>query len=68
MKTYYDGEEREILKIEHWQFHQQFGEIWMVYYIRNGCRGMLPVHATDELDAFNKFPEALALHSKNNEE
>ena len=68
MKTYYDGEEREILSIEFSYAHPGQGDLWVVKYRRGTSYGSLIVRAEDELDAFNKFPEQLALHSKNNNE
>ena len=68
MSTYYDGEEREILKIGYWTHHPKEGAVWMVQYKRGEFIGQIVFPATDELDAFNKFPAALERLSKNNEE
>lgn len=68
MKTYYDGEEREILSIEFSYAHPGQGNLWVVKYRRGTSYGSLIVRAKDELDAFNKFPEELAKHSVNYED
>ena len=68
MKTYYDGEEREIISITHWQYHPQLGDVWDVQYRRDGKTGHLPVPAQDELDAMRKFHAELAKHSVNYED
>ena len=68
MKTYYDGEEREILSIEFSYAHPGQGDLWVVKYRRGTSYGSLIVRAKDELDACNKFPEELAKHSVNYEE
>ena len=68
MKTYYDGEEREITGIRYWSFHngQTF---YCVYYTRGSeFKGALVLAATDELDAMRKFPDELARQSINHEE
>ena len=67
MKTYYDGEEREILKIGYWTYHPKVGDVWVVTYKRGESIGQIMVAATDELDAMRKFPEALEQLSKNEE-
>ena len=67
MKTYYDGEEREVLKIEPY-FSLDGKPVWLVTYRRGESQGNLIVVADDELDAFNKFPEVLARMSINHEE
>ena len=68
MKTYYDGEEREILFIEAWGDHPKCGALWRVVYKRGESAGSLIVAAPDELGAYNRFPEALEKLSKNNNE
>ena len=62
MKTYYDGEEREILRIERYSTLDN-KPLWLVTYRRGESQGNLIVQAEDELDAFNKFPEQLARNS-----
>ena len=64
MKTYYDGEEREILKIYHWSVVDR-KNYWSVQYRRGDCVGALLVQAEDELDAMRKFLAALEEFSKN---
>ena len=67
MKTYYDGEEREITGIRYWSFHN--GQTYYcVYYKRGKFFGSLVVPAQDELDAMRKFPDELARQSINHEE
>ena len=68
MKTYYDGEEREVISITPYYFAPKMGQVWLVLYKCGGRRGELLVPATDELDAFNKFPEYLDAYSINYEE
>ena len=68
MKTYYDGEEREVTSITPYYFAPKMGQVWLILYKCGGRRGELLVPATDELDAFNKFPEVLARMSINHEE
>ena len=68
MKTYYDGEEREILEIAYWTTTPKGGAVFKVRYKRGESVGEIVFPATDELDAFNKFPEYLAEYSINNEE
>ena len=68
MKTYYDGEEREILKIVMHSEMVRGDPWWLVYYKRGESHGNLIVQAKDELDAMLKFPETLAEYSKNFEE
>ena len=67
MKTYYDGEEREILSIK---YYRTLGNkpLWLVTYQRGTSQGDLIVQAKDELDAMRKFPETLAKYSKNFED
>lgn len=65
MKTYYDGEEREILFIEAWGDHPKCGALWRVVYKRGDSTGNLIVAAPDELGAYNRFPEVLARMSFN---
>lgn len=67
MKTYYDGEEREILGIEHYTYHPSRGDVWLVIYRRGDSQSSLLVPATDELDAMRKFPAELERLSKNEE-
>ena len=67
MKTYYDGEEREILGIKLWT-HTGKTAYWVVQYQRGESIGQLVVPAKDELDAMLKFPETLARMSKNYED
>ena len=66
-KTYYDGEEREILEIRPFVFSYGM-QYWMVHYKRGESHGELLVPAVDELDAMRKFPQALADLSKNDDE
>ena len=66
-KTYYDGEEREILFIVAWGDHPKHGALWRVVYKRGECMGSLIVAAPDELGAYNRFPEALEQLSKNDD-
>jgi hypothetical protein len=68
MKTFYDGEEREILKIVMHSDRVRGNPYWNVYYKRGEAYGNLIVQATDELDAMRKFPEALARMSVNPDE
>lgn len=68
MKTYYDGEDREIISITRYYFAPKTGAVWRILYKCGVRRGELLVPATDELDAFNKFPAELERLSKNNEE
>lgn len=68
MKTYYDGEEREILGIEEHLWHPTLGTMWKVTYQRDGFVAYLLVPALDELDAMRKFPDELERLSKNHEE
>jgi hypothetical protein len=68
MKTYYDGEEREILKIVQHSDRVRGDPYWNVYYKRGESYGNLIVQAKDELDAMRKFPEALARMSINPED
>ena len=68
MKTYYDGEEREILEIAYWTTTPKGGAVFKVRYKRGESVGEIVFPATDELDAFNKFPAELERLSKNNEE
>lgn len=67
-KTYYDGEEREIVKIGYWTHHPKVGAVWLVTYKRGESIGQIMVAAKDELDAMRKFPEALKQLSKNDKE
>lgn len=64
MKTYYDGEEREILSVEPW-ITTSLVTCYMVNYRRGDSNGSLLVEAKDELEAYAKFPEALARASIN---
>ena len=66
--THYDGEDREILNIEYWSHHPKEGAVWMVRYKRGEFIGQIVFPATDELDAFSKFPAALERLSKNYED
>jgi len=69
MKTYYDGEEREILGIEQWTFvPNKRITYWMVTYRRGESIGTLLLPAIDELDAMRKFPDELAKQSINPED
>ena len=67
MSKYYDGEEREIVRMDYAYHHPVMGDIWEVVYMRNGNKGHLYLAAKDELDAYRRFPEALEKLSKNEE-
>lgn len=67
MKTFYDGEEREILKIGYWTHHPKMGDVWLVQYKRGESTGQIMVAAKDELEVYSKFPQALADLSKNDD-
>jgi hypothetical protein len=69
MKTYFDGEEREIVAIVP-QFLHSNGKstVFMVVYKRGESTGQLLVPAKDELDAMRKFPDELERLSKNYED
>lgn len=66
-KTFYDGEDREILKIAMHSYMVRGDPYWIVYYKRGESHGNLLVRAKDELDAMRKFPQALADLSKNDD-
>ena len=65
MKTYYDGEEREITGIKPYGI---YAGVYLVEYKRGDSVGYLLVTAKDELEVYAKFPEELAKQSKNDEE
>ena len=67
MKTYYDGEDREIVRMNYAYHHPVMGDIWEVVYMRGGSRGHLYLAAKDELDVYRRFPEALEQLSKNDD-
>ena len=62
MKTYYDGEEREIVSITHYS-NVKGRDWWKVVYTCEGRGGELVVPANDELDAMRVFPIALEIFS-----
>ena len=68
MKTFYDGEEREILSIKFSYTHTGRKSVWVVTYKRGVSFGQIQILATDELDAMRKFPAELERLSKNHEE
>ena len=65
-KTFYDGEEREIVGITQWP-SSTLVTYWLVEYRRGESIGQLLVAANDELDAMRKFPAELERLSKNEE-
>ena len=60
MKTYYDGEEREILEITPW-----YKGVYRVVYKRKEFVGELLLAAKDEIEVYQKFPAELERQSQN---
>jgi hypothetical protein len=61
MKTYYDGEEREIVSITpyYWDSGKR-SAVFRVVYKRGESVGELLVVAEDEIEVYQKFPDELA--------